>query len=167
MDSQSEAAGMPHAEIIDQQADHITLRLPDARLITVQFGQGKPVTATAEDDGPEAPDAFWWNGRRYEDMPQQAWRLINFLWRQPSSEARFARLAEPVWLDPEATVTADNVGTVRKVANRWFSANAIPYTVTLKCEQQGYRPKRRGRKCQDKTRLPAMDGVVRLREQPV
>jgi hypothetical protein len=86
----------------------------------------------AKPDGPFGTDGFRWQQIEYHGLRGKPFALVLYLWDLPDRVADFDDLAEPVWGDHAANLGADQVGSARREANRFFSKRKIPLSVVIR-----------------------------------
>jgi hypothetical protein len=82
-------------------------------------------------DGPCGIDGFRWQGVTSRGLTRKVFALLTLLWKKHDRTASFSDLAEPVYGDPQETVTGDRVGSLRREANKFFHEHGILLTVTI------------------------------------
>jgi len=87
---------------------------------------------TADLDGPYGNCQWRHNGEVVKDTMQVgAWKMVKHLWEQDDHTACFDELIVPVYNDTEHIADENAFGSLRKAANKFFSVNAIPLSVSL------------------------------------
>jgi hypothetical protein len=81
-------------------------------------------------DGPDRPDKFVFHGDTFDQLTGLAFKLVEFLWKQPDRKANDGQIATEVWGD-HALNLDDRLGSVRKRANEFFDEHNLPFKVKL------------------------------------
>lgn len=112
--------------------EHLRRLFRDCLRFAAQWAGGKRAEADNAEEGPVAPNGFWYNGTRYDGMPPKPWLLVHHLWSCEAQECDIMDLAEPVWGDDNESVSPNgNLGSVRRDANKFFRKKALPFRVTI------------------------------------
>jgi hypothetical protein len=89
-----------------------------AQLVASHFAVPRP-------DGPVEPLSFAWDGVVFPGMRPMAWKAVSHVWQARRRCADVSDMAEPVWGDRVDVPTDDEVGSVRRDANRFFRKHNI------------------------------------------
>ncbi len=82
----------------------------------------------AQDDGPEAPNWFWWKGEKREFQPIPH-RLLTYLWDSADGKPTVEHVIERVW---EADTTEGNLRATISRLNTALAEHGFPITANLK-----------------------------------
>jgi hypothetical protein len=82
-------------------------------------------------DGPIPPDAFLFDGHRFDGLARQPFLALQYLWTQPSRAATKEDLAEPVFGDTNELVTKGQLHNIRRDLNEFFRSHRLPFTARV------------------------------------
>ena len=99
-----------------------------------QREQPAPSDDEPQEDGPEEPDGFWFQGLLYGGLAPRCFNALTACWSSRLRRASRADLAEAVWGDRSDRLSADEEGlaTLRRDLNAFFRENNIAYHARVK-----------------------------------
>jgi hypothetical protein len=64
-------------------------------------------------------------------MQPAAWKMVDFLWKQPTHAATFDDLKVPIYDDADHLADTQAFGSLRRAANKYFNKHGIPWLVGI------------------------------------
>lgn len=79
-------------------------------------------------DGP-VPEGFRWKGTVFDGLKGKSWLVTEYLWSRRGKVVSDKDLADAKIWDHASDVTENSIGSVRRTANQFFTANCIPLKI--------------------------------------
>jgi hypothetical protein len=90
-----------------------------------------PKTTTPNTTKPIPPDAFMFNGQRFDGIARQPFLALQYLWTMPNRAATKDDLTEPVFGDSEEFVDKGQIHNIRRDLNKFFRCHNLPFKATF------------------------------------